>query len=229
MRAQPSLASTSLVRPRAHLLRHTHYPALKAVFSLEITVPRTYAALSNMPGETVSTGDAQRTRFVFKESVPMSTYLLCYAVHKFANVSARTYSGGARLNAPSREISPTVNVRVWVQQHKLEQTAYALATAVRVIEFYEDYFGLAYPLPKQDLIAIPECVPVSSIGYCDTRSFAAGAMENWGLVTFRETALLFDANISSASDQRRVASVIAHELAHQYFGNLVTMAVRCCC
>lgn len=79
----------------------------------------------------------------------------------------------------------------------------------KVLKFYEDYFDIKFPLPKMDMIAIPD--------------FAAGAMENWGLVTYRETAMLYQPNVSTSSSQHRVASVIAHELAHQWFGNLVTM------
>ena len=91
----------------------------------------------------------------------------------------------------------------------LIQAEFALRTAVNITEFYEKYFGIGYPLPKQDLIAIPD--------------FGAGAMENWGLITYRETSLLYSPDRSSASSQQWVAVVVAHELAHQWFGNLVTM------
>lgn len=89
------------------------------------------------------------------------------------------------------------------------QVEYAKYIGPKVLKFYENYFDVKFPLPKVDMIAIPD--------------FSAGAMENWGLVTYRETALLYSPNVSSASAQHRVASVIAHELAHQWFGNLVTM------
>ena len=91
----------------------------------------------------------------------------------------------------------------------LIQAEFALRTAINITEFYEKYFGIGYPLPKQDLIAIPD--------------FGAGAMENWGLITYRETSLLYSPERSSASSQQWVAVVVAHELAHQWFGNLVTM------
>lgn len=80
-----------------------------------------------------------------------------------------------------------------------------------VLGNFTEYYGIAFPLQKLDLIAIPD--------------YSAGAMENWGLITFRQTALLYDPNQSSAADKQRVAVVVAHELAHQWFGNLVTMKV----
>lgn len=88
---------------------------------------------------------------------------------------------------------------------------YAKYIGPKVLKFYEDYFDIKFPLPKVDMIAIPD--------------FSAGAMENWGLITYRETALLFSPNVSSSSSQHRVASVVAHELAHQWFGNLVMFIV----
>jgi aminopeptidase N len=79
----------------------------------------------------------------------------------------------------------------------------------KVLEFFEQYYNIKFPLPKQDMIAIPD--------------FSAGAMENWGLITYREVALLYEPGMSSLSDREYVATVIAHELAHQWFGDLVTM------
>ena len=79
----------------------------------------------------------------------------------------------------------------------------------KVLEFFEQYYNIKFPLPKQDMIAIPD--------------FSAGAMENWGLITYREVALLYEPGKSSLSDREYVATVIAHELAHQWFGDLVTM------
>lgn len=99
--------------------------------------------------------------------------------------------------------------KIWARRDAIDQVDYAKYIGPKVLKFYENYFDVKFPLPKMDMIAIPD--------------FSAGAMENWGLVTYRETALLFSPNISSASSQHRVASVIAHELAHQWFGNLVTM------
>ena len=86
----------------------------------------------------------------------------------------------------------------------------SLKVAVKSLEFYENYFQIPYPLPKCDMIAVPD--------------FAAGAMENWGLITYRLTALLYDEGESSEANKQRVGEVIAHEMAHQWFGNLVTMS-----
>lgn len=100
-------------------------------------------------------------------------------------------------------------VRVFTTPGKKNQAKFALDVAIKCLDFYEDYFKIPYPLPVMDLIAIPD--------------FAAGAMENWGAITYRESTLLFDEEKSSTANKQWVALVIAHELAHQWFGNLVTM------
>ena len=92
---------------------------------------------------------------------------------------------------------------------KTEQATFALDTATKLLSYLNNYFDIPFPLPKLDHIAIPD--------------FAAGAMENWGAITYRETALLVDPNNSSAGTRQRVAEVIAHEMAHMWFGDLVTM------
>lgn len=99
--------------------------------------------------------------------------------------------------------------KIFITCFTTKQVNYAKYIGPKVLKFYEDYFDIKFPLPKVDMIAIPD--------------FSAGAMENWGLITYRETALLYSPNVSSSSSQHRVASVVAHELAHQWFGNLVTM------
>ncbi|KAH3860110.1 hypothetical protein DPMN_023003 [Dreissena polymorpha] len=85
----------------------------------------------------------------------------------------------------------------------IDQTPYSLETGVKILTFFEKYFNVTYPLPKQDMIAIPD--------------FAAGAMENWGLITYRETAMLYQPGVSSASNKQRVAVVVSHALAHQVY------------
>lgn len=103
----------------------------------------------------------------------------------------------------------TNKFKVWARPDAINSTEYALSIGPRILDFYEEYFHTKYPLNKTDMIALPD--------------FEAGAMENWGLITYRETALLFDNVASSALNKLRVAIVVAHELAHQWFGNLVTM------
>ncbi|KAJ3041425.1 hypothetical protein HDV00_009405 [Rhizophlyctis rosea] len=170
-------------------------PDLKAIFQLNITAPKEYHALSNMPYTSLIDAGNGRRRFVFDETKEMSTYLIAYIVSKFEKISSKTKKG--------------VDVSVFTQPGKTELGRFALDTAVKVLEFYETKYQVEYPLPKMDLIAIPD--------------FAAGAMENWGLVTYRDTALLVDEKTSSEEEKQYVAEVIAHELAHQWFGNLVTM------
>uniref|UniRef100_A0A8C3GB40 Aminopeptidase n=1 Tax=Cyclopterus lumpus TaxID=8103 RepID=A0A8C3GB40_CYCLU len=131
----------------------------------------------------------------FDASVKMSTYLVAFVICDFKSVTATTSSG--------------VQVSIYASPETWMQTRYALEVAVKMLDFYEEYFNIRYPLPKQDLIAIPD--------------FGSGAMENWGLTTYRETSLLFDPLTSSISDKLWVTMVIGHELAHQWFGNLVTM------
>ncbi|KAK8726810.1 hypothetical protein OTU49_010070, partial [Cherax quadricarinatus] len=96
----------------------------------------------------------------------------------------------------------------WAREEALTQAQYALRVGPAILTHFEDYFNQPYPLPKQDMIAIPD--------------FSAGAMENWGLITYRETTLLYDPDESSPSNQYGVALTVAHELAHQWFGNIVT-------
>uniref|UniRef100_A0A4W2DIA0 Aminopeptidase n=1 Tax=Bos indicus x Bos taurus TaxID=30522 RepID=A0A4W2DIA0_BOBOX len=116
-----------------------------------------------------------------------------------------------KIRRESRHIalSNMPKVSIYASPDKWSQTHYALEASVKLLDFYENYFDIHYPLPKLDLVAIPD--------------FASGAMENWGLITYRETSLLFDPKTSSTSDKLWVTEVIAHELAHQWFGNLVTM------
>lgn len=135
---------------------------------------------------------------MFAESVPMSTYLVCFIVSDFANQTRKVR--GVLSDAPDFEM------RVFSTAAQVDKLSYALNVGVGITEFYIDYFNVSYPLPKLDMAAIPD--------------FASGAMENWGLVTYRETALLYDEAISSTSNKQSVATVIAHELAHMWFGNL---------
>ncbi|KDP34065.1 hypothetical protein JCGZ_07636 [Jatropha curcas] len=169
-------------------------PACKAKFKITLDVPSELVALSNMPvlEEKV---DGPLKKVSYQETPIMSTYLVAIVVGLFDYVEDHTSDG--------------IKVRVYCQVGKAHQGNFALHVAVKTLELYKEYFAVQYPLPKLDMIAIPD--------------FAAGAMENYGLVTYRETALLFDEKHSAAANKQRVATVVAHELAHQWFGNLVTM------
>ena len=177
-------------------------PAAKAVFELSVTAPAELNILSNMPeskrtlrlsGE--QTGNELLQDVQFMPSPKMSTYLVALCVGQFEFVQATTKRGTL--------------VRVLATPGKAKQCDFALDVGVRCLEWYEEFFNLNYPLPKLDMIAVPD--------------FAMGAMENWGLVTYREIDLLCDIKTVSVNRMQGLASVITHELAHQWFGNLVTM------
>uniref|UniRef100_A0A8C1MZH4 Aminopeptidase n=1 Tax=Cyprinus carpio TaxID=7962 RepID=A0A8C1MZH4_CYPCA len=169
-------------------------PAFKANFSIRIRREAKHIALSNMPKVTLELPDGL-FEDQFDMSVKMSTYLVAYIVSDFLSISKTTLHG--------------VQISVYAVPEKIDQAEFALDAAVKLLDFYDDYFDIPYPLPKQDLAAIPD--------------FQCGAMENWGLTTYRESGLLFDPHKSSASDKLGITMIIAHELAHQWFGNLVTM------
>lgn len=169
-------------------------PEAKVTFSLEIRALSDLEVLSNTEIiEKNENGNIQQVRFA--KTPKMSTYLLAFVLGDFKRVSKKTKSG--------------VKVSVLaIKAQKSELMEFPLSFAVRVLEFYEDFFGQKFPLSKCDHIALPD--------------FSSGAMENWGLITYRETALLAGKN-SSISSKKYVALVIAHETSHQWFGNLVTM------
>jgi puromycin-sensitive aminopeptidase len=170
-------------------------PAAKAVFNISLTVPQELTAISNAAIVREHKLEHGRKRVEFAPTPRMSTYLVAYLVGEFEYIEGKT--------------PEDITVRIYATPGKKHQLDFALETAIRTLSYYTDYFGIAYPLSKLDMIAVPD--------------FAAGAMENWGAVTYRETALLFDPAKTSLAGKQRVAEVIAHELAHQWFGNLVTM------
>ncbi|VDM38750.1 unnamed protein product [Toxocara canis] len=172
-------------------------PQLKAVWKVRIIHPYGTSAISNGIEliNAVKTDNPDWVMTTFKETLPMSSYLIAIAVSDFGFNEGFT-SRGTRF-------------RVWAREEALNQTSYALEAGINVLEFFEDYYGIPFPLEKQDMIALPD--------------FSAGAMENWGLITYRERNLLYHSSLYAPMQKQRVAVVVAHELAHQWFGNLVTM------
>lgn len=171
-------------------------PRRKATFACSLTVPTHMTALSNMPeASTRRSSDGKVVTTSFMTSPRMSTYLLCFVVGEFDHVSQLTKNG--------------VLIRAFTPPGKPELGEFALECAVAALDAYDTTFEVPYPLPKSDMVAIPE--------------FAAGAMENWALVTYREVDMLIDKKTASSRQLQRVAEVVIHELAHQWFGNLVTM------
>ncbi|MDO4902311.1 MAG: M1 family metallopeptidase [bacterium] len=169
-------------------------PEAKATFDLTLKTPRGVEVLANT-SEIYRVEDDNCKTLTFEKTPKMSTYLLAFAIGDLQKKSARTKSG--------------VQVNVWATRAQSpELLDFPLEIATKVLEFYEEYFDEKFPLSKCDHIALPD--------------FSSGAMENWGLITYRETAMLAGKN-SSISSKKYVALVIAHETAHQWFGNLVTM------
>ncbi|XP_052890593.1 aminopeptidase A-like [Anopheles moucheti] len=178
-------------------------PHLKAEYTIHLVHPSGdgYEALSNMNiAETVANDPSTGLSTTkFERSVKMSTYLVVFIVSDFLYKEV--------LITP--EHGNPFPLRVYATRFQQENVDFALATARTIIQYYVKYFGIAYPLPKLDMAAIPD--------------FVSGAMETWGLVTYRETSILYNKDTSSTANKQRVAGVIAHELAHMWFGNLVTM------
>jgi aminopeptidase N len=141
------------------------------------------------------TKQGKLTTTVFETTPKMSVYLLAFVIGDIKYKEAKTKQG--------------VVVRTYATPDNVKLTDFALDVAVQCLEFYNDYFGIDYPLPKCDMVALPD--------------FASGAMENWGCITYREACMLVDEKNTSLSVKQYVAMVVAHELAHQWFGNLVTM------
>jgi len=170
-------------------------PGRKAIFIVTLIYPANLTAVSNMPQSHSTTLDDGRKKQVFLPTPKMSTYLLAFCIGEFEFISGQTKDG--------------VIARVITVPGKASLCSYALKVCMRALEFFNDFFAEPYPLPKMDMIAIPD--------------FASGAMENWGLVTYREALLLCDEKTVSAQQKQRICTVITHEISHQWFGNLVTM------
>uniref|UniRef100_A0A0K0DBG3 Aminopeptidase n=1 Tax=Angiostrongylus cantonensis TaxID=6313 RepID=A0A0K0DBG3_ANGCA len=173
-------------------------PIYKATFDVSLVVDPGMTAISNMPAMAATPCEYHGLKKIwvkFDRTPQMSTYLLAFVVGELDYIQTSSKHG-------------TI-IRVYTVPGKRCQGTYSLDLAAKAIDWYSDWFGIEYPLPKCDLVAIPD--------------FSMGAMENWGLVTYREVALLIDPSKSSTRQKSRVALVVAHELAHFWFGNLVTM------
>lgn len=169
-------------------------PEAKATFNLTLITEQGIDALSNMPIKQ-QTNDKDWLVTHFDTSPKMSSYLLAFVVGDLQSKSTTTKDG--------------IKVTTWATKAQpADSLDFGLDVAKRSIEFFNDYFGVPYPLPKADHVAIPD--------------FSSGAMENWGLITYREVCLLADST-TSISSREYIATVIAHETSHQWFGNLVTM------
>jgi aminopeptidase N len=170
-------------------------PEAKATFDVTLTTEQDITVLGNMPvrSQTVENDQLVTT---FDTTPRMSTYLLAWVTGELHRKTATTKSG--------------VEVNVWATPAQTpESLDFALDIATRTIDFFDEYFDTKYPLPKSDHVALPD--------------FSSGAMENWGLITYREVALIADPATSSIDSKHYIAEVVAHELSHQWFGNLVTM------
>src|SRR3989338_1323203 len=175
------------------------HPAYKATFNVTLIIDKNHTAISNtLPLSTYDVEEKAvptgKKKVIFEKTPLMSTYLLYLGVGEFEFLEGKYKD---------------VMIRVTTTPGKKEHGKFALDCAIKFLDFFEKYFQYPYPLKKLDLIAIPD--------------FASGAMENWGAITFRETALLFYEGKSSQATKQRIAEVVAHELVHQWFGNLVTM------
>ncbi|KAG0436588.1 Aminopeptidase M1-B [Dictyocoela muelleri] len=149
--------------------------------------------ISNTHGKSKLLSNGRKVT-TFEETPKMSTYLLAFVIGEIEYIE---------------DYLNNIQIRVYTIEGEKEKGKYALTVAIQCLDFFQQYFSFPYPLKKLDLVGIPE--------------FASGAMENWGIVTFRETALLYDPYNSNVHQKKRIAEVVCHELAHQWFGNLVTM------
>lgn len=168
------------------------HPRHKATFDVEIAVEEGRVALSNMPAEREEVLESGKKSFRFARTPRMSTYLLFFGVGQFEFIQDEEDRRVRAVTTPGLS----------------KFAGLGLELGRKSLQFCEAYFGIDYPLPKLDLIAVSD--------------FAFGAMENWGAVTFRENLLLHFADVTSKAGKQRIFEVIAHEIAHQWFGNLVT-------
>ncbi|XP_013142752.1 PREDICTED: glutamyl aminopeptidase-like isoform X2 [Papilio polytes] len=176
-------------------------PDFKATYDITLVKPVSYVALSNMNEISKTQCEDKNTEAVtFATSVPMSTYLACFVVCDFDFKETEIDASG---------IGNNFKLRSFAQRNQMHKIDFAQDIGARATEFYIKYYEVPFPLPKLDMIAIPD--------------YVSGATEHWGLITYRETSFLVDEATASSKNKISVANTIAHELAHMWFGNLVTM------
>ena len=170
-------------------------PALKATYEVSLTIDKADTAISNTNMTADEPGPTPGKHTVrFAQTPRMSTYLVAFLVGDFQCTKGE---------------SDGVPIRACSTPDKVALTPYAVKAAEFVLHYYDTYFGIKYPMPKLDMVAIPD--------------FEAGAMENFGCITYRETDFLVDEQHGSERAKQEVAQVVAHEMAHQWFGDMVTM------
>ena len=170
-------------------------PEIKSTFEITLKVPTTMEAISNMPIYKEENSTNNEKIVIFEKTPVMSTYLLAFII--------------GELDKCSTIGENNVQINIWATKDNVQHGEFALQVAKDLLKYYNNYFLIDYPLPKLDHLAIPD--------------FAAGAMENWGAITYREVALLFDEKNSAPATKQRIAEIVAHEMAHMWFGDLVTM------
>lgn len=175
-------------------------PSHKATFGITLIADKHLTCLSNMDVASESEIKSEATGTTkkvvkFNPTPLMSTYLCAFIIGELDYIETKAFRVPVRVYAPASS--------------DIEHGRFSLDLAARTLRYYEEQFGHDFPLPKMDMVAIPD--------------FAAGAMENWGLITYRVVDLMLDEKASGAATKERVAEVVQHELAHQWFGNLVTM------
>ncbi|XP_006820336.1 aminopeptidase N-like [Saccoglossus kowalevskii] len=170
-------------------------PQLKATFDISITHRPNRKALSCMP-VSMTTSDGEWNTTYFSKSVVMSTYHVAFALLDFPSLEKTTDTG--------------IQFRVWAEPDQIHAAEYALNVGVKMLTFFERYFNLPHPIRKMDMVASP--------------TFISGGLENWALIVYQDAYMLYDPDVNTPAKQKSVASIIAHELAHMWYGNIVTMS-----